>query len=124
MPNDRPRRLADEPVMLVRKRPEKAAEAPVPSTAELIQALTDRIAEADSAAQARHAELLQRLTALDAAVSRAEDAAGCAGNDATEAGKRLSEELSAAHDDLALVLWWVTPEDDEPDDGGPDLSLV
>jgi hypothetical protein len=56
----------------------RAERAPQPTTADLLAQLIARVEEADRAAEARHAEVLARLDALDRAVSRAEDAAGCA----------------------------------------------
>ncbi|MGR7025681.1 hypothetical protein [Geodermatophilus sp. URMC 62] len=77
----------------------------------------------------RHEELLQRLTALDRAVFRAEDAATWAGMNATEEGKQtranVEEAAEAVRGWIAEVLDVVDPLDGGPNDDehGP-LTLV
>ncbi|MGR7027323.1 hypothetical protein [Geodermatophilus sp. URMC 62] len=117
---ERLRNTNDEIIFVRDSRRDATPPTPAPSSVDLLADLIEKLAAAERANAERHAEVIARLTAIDTAVFRAEDAANCASSEATDQG-RLTREVIA---ELRLDVWYLHPDDEPDEDDSPDLHLV
>jgi hypothetical protein len=98
-PNDRPR--SEDSVMFLGK-PAAHPRTPAPNAVDLLAQLIEQQAASERAAAQRHAEVLQRLDAIDKAVAAADDSAGCAASAVDDlkryAGDFFAVTVDAIHD--------------------------